>query len=112
MILRISACRSESIPFIQAVKFHPLGVGTPDHMLKLPIPGMVNRVLQFVLTLRTMDSNRIASSGGRCSRAEPLNPVVAGGNGLRAEPTTLTPAKTTRIVPPITPSNRKPSPEP
>ena len=54
-MLRISACRSMPIPFIQAVRFHPFGVGTPDQMLKLPIPGIVKSVVQFELTLRVID---------------------------------------------------------
>src|SRR5262249_28388559 len=111
IMLKISACRSGPIPFIQAVIFQPLGVGTPDHMLKLPMPGMVNRVLQFVLTFRTTDSNSAVCSAGRCSHAEPLNAVGAGGNWLWAEKTMLTPAKITRIVPPITTSNCKSFPE-
>src|SRR5262249_26415196 len=108
IMLKISACRSEPIPFIQCVIFQPLGVGTPDHMLKLPMPGMVNRVLQFVLTFRTMDSNWVVCSAGRCSHAEPLSLVGAGGNWLWAERAMLTPAKIVRIVPPTTASNRKP----
>ena len=81
IILRISACRSVLSPFIQKVRNQPLGVGTPDHILKLPIPGMVNRVLQFTLMFRLMDSNWLACSTGRCSHSEPLKSVEAGGNG-------------------------------
>jgi hypothetical protein len=65
-------------------------------MLKLPMPGMVNRVRQFVRTVLAMDSNWVACSPGRCSHLEPLNLVEAGNERLTGHVLDVNPAHANR----------------